>query len=250
MELAIILFGLVVFFILNLDAIISTFLKILKAAISLFFILGAIFTIFSGYPFVGLILVVIALYYIFNLYNDSSPTTTDLHDISKIMKTTNKTSSKNINKKIDDKVEKNLKNPNKKEKKLDMEVLSFLIKNGLDINAKDINGQTALHKLLKSNLLDDAKELMKNGARLDIKDSDNKTSLELASTATKEYFNPFQLIARDEIELFWKMKENGLDINTKNKNGQTVLHALVTKDLSKDKYKIKKISRRRSRYKQ
>lgn len=115
---------------------------------------------------------------------------------------------------------------------LDLNTLLILIKNGLDINSQDEDGQTALHKLLQANKTKSIRILLEQGARLDIKNKNNKTAMESASTEMKEYFSPFCLIMRNEMELLWKMNHKGMDINFKTVDGQTALHALALKDFT------------------
>lgn len=117
-------------------------------------------------------------------------------------------------------------------KVLDADMLLMLIKNGLDINKQDIDGNTALFTLSQANQAKSIKILLEQGAKLDIKNNDNKTAMDVATLEMKDYFSPYQCIMRDEFELFWKMYQYGMDINFKNSSGQTILHAMVYKDLT------------------
>ncbi len=119
---------------------------------------------------------------------------------------------------------------------LDLNTLLILIKNGLDINSQDEDGQTALHKLLQANSAQSATILLEKGARLDIKNKNNKTAMESASAVMKEFFSPFYLIMRNEMDLLWKTNQNGMDINFKTVDEQTALHALALKYLTLKDY--------------
>ncbi len=112
---------------------------------------------------------------------------------------------------------------------LETRILLILTKNGLDINTQDMNGQTALHKLMQSNQTKAIMTLLNQGARLDIKNKNNKTAMESALPEMKEYFSPFSIVMRNEMELLWNMRQAGMDINLKNAKGQTALHALALK---------------------
>jgi hypothetical protein len=73
---------------------------------------------------------------------------------------------------------------NDKEDQFDLEILSMLLENGLDINVKDENGQTALHKLVKANSPKLVKEFLNRGANPLIKD--NKGNIPLNYAKSKE----------------------------------------------------------------
>lgn len=66
-------------------------------------------------------------------------------------------------------------------------LLKWLLENGADINAKDSNGYTALHHAAKgSHTLAQVEELLKGGARPNLKAKDGMTPITLAESAGKK----------------------------------------------------------------
>jgi hypothetical protein len=64
----------------------------------------------------------------------------------------------------------------------DLEILSILLNNGLDINVRDKNGETALHKVVKKDSIKSVKELLERGANVNIKDNLGKKPLDYAKS--------------------------------------------------------------------
>ena len=58
-----------------------------------------------------------------------------------------------------------------------LKATKFLIENGSQVDAQDENGQTPLHLSALENNLDIAKCLVQNGAQVDVKDNENFLSL-------------------------------------------------------------------------
>jgi ankyrin repeat protein len=62
-----------------------------------------------------------------------------------------------------------------------IEALKMLIAAGLDVNAFNLNGQTALHVAAQRGADDVVKLLVENGASMDLRDKQKRTALDLAS---------------------------------------------------------------------
>ena len=98
-----------------------------------------------------------------------------------------------------------------------MELVSFLVENGADVNAEDVaqgdgnkHGATPLHLASLNGDKKLATFLVKNGADINAEDGDGRTPLHMASIDGSTELASF-LIA------------NGADINARNKNGETPL---------------------------
>ena len=96
-----------------------------------------------------------------------------------------------------------------------IDIAKFLIENGADVNAKDKNGETPLY-LVSWDLVDIAKFLIENGADIDAQNKDGWTPLHLAAFWCK-------------IDIVKVLIENGADPFIKNINGQTALDLCVDK---------------------
>lgn len=94
-----------------------------------------------------------------------------------------------------------------------LEIARILLERGANVNAKDINGQTALHAALWRGQNEAAKWAIKNGANVMDQDEHQWTSLHFAACDSG--------IDKNVIELIIK---KGIPINVANEDGQTPLH--------------------------
>lgn len=93
-----------------------------------------------------------------------------------------------------------------------LDILRFLLLNGLDVNETDIKGRTPLHYMVAyPENTDVIKVLLAGGVRINLPDSLHQTSLHLA-------------VARGDMETVRTLVEAGADPNIKNCTGQTALH--------------------------
>ncbi len=90
------------------------------------------------------------------------------------------------------------------------EIIELFIKAGIDINAKNENGDTALMIALLRDNLEIARMLTEQGADVNAQDKDGYTALMFAS------FNGYHDIAKILIK-------KGADVHVENKNGYTAL---------------------------
>ncbi len=103
------------------------------------------------------------------------------------------------------------------------------IKNGLDIDAKDVNGETLLLRVFKSGFLKAAELLIRNGANVNARNNDGMTVLmqalergfpELAKiTILFEEIN----VQKDNLQIVNLLIEKGANINAKSKDFSTAL---------------------------
>ena len=89
-------------------------------------------------------------------------------------------------------------------------IIIKLLKEGADVNAKDINGSTALHLAAKSGHIEAVNKLKEAGANLDAQDINGNIALHLA-------------VLGNHSEIADALKEAGADVNAVDENGQTVL---------------------------
>lgn len=90
-----------------------------------------------------------------------------------------------------------------------------LIRAGADLNAQDVtNGWTALVWSLKEGQANSAKELIKAGTNLNLRDRNGKTALMHA--ADLGYKSPYQ-------EVVQQLLTSGADLNLQDNDGQTAL---------------------------
>jgi len=61
----------------------------------------------------------------------------------------------------------------------------------IDLNPKDRSGNTPLHLACEEDRAEDAKFLIRNGARIDVENKEEKTPFDLASTSTRSILNAF-----------------------------------------------------------
>nr|CAH7713500.1 unnamed protein product [Callosobruchus chinensis] len=129
-----------------------------------------------------------------------------------------------------------------------LEIVEFLLdKNANDINDVTNDRSTLLHVAVEGNKLDTVKFLLDRGADTEVKDIHGQTPLVLATQ--KGYTNIVKVLEQEQLgkELFTAVREynlprvkelisQGANIDTKNKNGATLLDiAINTKDsLEKD----------------
>ena len=89
-----------------------------------------------------------------------------------------------------------------------------MVKQGLDVNAKDKKGTLALHNAALSGNLELVQWLVKQGLDVNAKDHDGQSVL-------------FYAVVRDNLELIQWLVEQGADINAKDNDGNSILfHAL------------------------
>lgn len=114
-----------------------------------------------------------------------------------------------------------------------------LIKNGLDIDVKDANGDTLLMRIVKNGYLEIAKLLISNGANVNVK---NNAGITVLMQAVDRGFPELArlnvsigvLIGRtaveqDNPELVKLLIEKGADVNAKDKDGYTALMRAIKK---------------------
>ena len=96
-----------------------------------------------------------------------------------------------------------------------------LLIDGEDVNAKDKDGNTPLHRVAEAAafhnalaLLEDVKLLIDNGAEVNAKDKDGETPLILAARQN----------TRSAAEVEKLLIDNGAEVNAKDKDGWTPLH--------------------------
>ena len=98
-----------------------------------------------------------------------------------------------------------------------MALLHFLLANGVSLDQRDVNGNTALHLLIERNLVNDIREVVETCPEsLDLKDSRGNTPLLLAA------FN-------GQCEIMSILLENGADIDATNSKGYTALAVAARK---------------------
>jgi ankyrin repeat protein len=101
-----------------------------------------------------------------------------------------------------------------------LEVAQMLLKYKADVNSQNMNGKTPLHVLLERWRYDEdavlahALLLLEHGAEVNRRDGDDQTSLHLA-------------MRRDWFKIVRILLEHGADASVKNNNGKTVLHILL-----------------------
>lgn len=96
-------------------------------------------------------------------------------------------------------------------------IINYLInKNGMDLDARDENGQTLLELYVTNNNIDLVKKLIENGADSSIKDRNGNNLLHIA--AQNDAYNIISYL----------MSRNSMDLDARNENGQTLLELYVT----------------------
>lgn len=91
------------------------------------------------------------------------------------------------------------------------------IKNGADVNAKDGNGITPLHRAISKKQITVAEILIKNSADVNASDKDGKSALHRAAH-------------NGSIALAKLLIKKGADVNARDKEGKSPLHRAVYKD--------------------
>ena len=88
-----------------------------------------------------------------------------------------------------------------KDAAINNEPILTLLKHGANINAKDENGNTILHKLVEKNKINAASFILKNGARLDLKNNNGLTPVDIVKSGDmKDYLDPNHAIYSRDYE--------------------------------------------------
>ena len=93
-------------------------------------------------------------------------------------------------------------------------IVGLFLKKGIDINVRDKDGRTALHKAVLGESIVRANMLLAHGADVNIKDKNNHTALHIAAS-------------RNVPELVTLLIENGAEIREKDDDGHTPLYLAV-----------------------
>ena len=96
----------------------------------------------------------------------------------------------------------------------DIKNVRELLANGADVDAKDKDGETALHWAACSGKVDIATFLIENGADVDAKSNYGKTALHWAA-----FFG--------HVDVAKILIENGVNVNVKNKNNDTAVEVAI-----------------------
>lgn len=96
-------------------------------------------------------------------------------------------------------------------------MLEFLLKQNININTRDIDGETALHSAADAGSLARMKILIHHGAAINIKDNDGKTPLHHVSE--NHYI--------DQLKAAKLLIAAGARVNSQDKDGQTPLHLVA-----------------------
>ncbi len=94
------------------------------------------------------------------------------------------------------------------------DVVTLLIQHGINVNARDNSGTTALHAAAWNGRIKIAALLLKNGAKLNLPGSHGRTPLHVATV-------------QGDINMIRLLVEFGADLNSKSDNGMTILHSAV-----------------------
>lgn len=96
----------------------------------------------------------------------------------------------------------------------DTKLLNQLLEDGIDKEAKNKMGQTALFRFMRFPVVEMGKTLIKKGANIDVIDNEQNTLL--------------HFVLDENLALI--LLEKGLDVNSKNRLGDTPLHTLLKQD--------------------
>jgi len=94
------------------------------------------------------------------------------------------------------------------------DIIWLLVSKGLNVNARDIDGETPLLKASMFGHFNNIKALIELGANVSITSKNGSTCLHYTSESCK-----------DTSEVIKLLVSNGLDLNAKDENGNTPLHS-------------------------
>jgi len=105
------------------------------------------------------------------------------------------------------------------------DIVDVLLKDGANINLKNIDGQTALHIAVDNKDYKIINLLLNNNANHNIKD--NKGNSPLKNIFLKKGNYPFNVDIDKDLKIFKLLVNFGADINTQNNEGETILMYLA-----------------------
>jgi serine/threonine-protein phosphatase 6 regulatory ankyrin repeat subunit B len=98
------------------------------------------------------------------------------------------------------------------------EILKYLVDNGADINVKTSSGRNALHFCAVYGQQKSIDILLEAGVNINVRDNDSSTPLDLVVSP-----GPMDTVKKTETAAYFIKK--GADVNARDKNGATLLHA-------------------------
>ena len=106
----------------------------------------------------------------------------------------------------------------------DLGMIKLLVEQGININARAADGQTALHIAIQNRNYDTVRFLVEHGARADLVSGADKgqTALHLA-------------IEEHDLTIVKLMVEHGADVNAREYDGVTALHAAAVQGIDRDR---------------
>jgi len=105
-----------------------------------------------------------------------------------------------------------------------VDVLDFLVKNGLNINIKiDARGSMPIHLAALAGNVETVKWLLDNGAKIDARSGKNETPLQMAAS-------------KGNVDVIRYLRKQGANVNVKDNNGFTPLHWAILNAGSVENY--------------